>query len=204
MTMTRDEQEKCIPPELAAVPFVPAKGCQHPRETLYDIVMPKHVTGGNWAEFGVGHGGSCLYLSKWLPPDGRFVLFDSFDGLPEPWDCGHVVKPAGSYNAGSVFRGPDARYKTVAGLFADTLPYDFGGPLDFVHIDCDLYSSTVTVLAAIDPYLRQGTLLLFDEIYGYPTYENHEWRAFNEWHAARTRSVQWLGRTMGRAACLVQ
>ena len=46
----------------------------------------------------------------------------------------------------------------------------------FIHIDCDLYSSTKTVLTLLAPAIRTGTVLVFDEWCGYEGWEQHEAR----------------------------
>lgn len=53
--------------------------------------------------------------------------------------------------------------------------------LSLVHIDCDLYSSTATVLEHIGPYFSKGMLLAFDEYHGYDGCEDHEQRAWLEY-----------------------
>jgi hypothetical protein len=45
-----------------------------------------------------------------------------------------------------------------------------------VNIDCDLYSSADTVLRWLEPHLRPGTLVYFDE---FPD-RDHEMRALQE------------------------
>ena len=49
-----------------------------------------------------------------------------------------------------------------------------------VHVDCDLYWSTVTVLDHIGPHLRSGCVVVFDEFHGYDGAELHEARAWGE------------------------
>jgi hypothetical protein len=71
----------------------------------------------------------------------------------------------------------------VPGLFSDTLPstnWQNIGPIGLVHIDCDLHSSTMTVLNHIGPLLNPGTYIVFDEWHGYDGHENHEMRAWQE------------------------
>lgn len=57
-----------------------------------------------------------------------------------------------------------------------------------MHIDCDLYGSTRTVLAEAAPWLVPGTVIVFDDLLGYPGYEQHELRAFEEFAGARNLS----------------
>ena len=55
---------------------------------------------------------------------------------------------------------------------------------NIITIDCDLYSSTATVLEWLRPLLRHGTLFYFDDIWaflGHPEYG--EMRAIAEFNA---------------------
>lgn len=145
-------------------------------EDIRDFCM-RLPLGPVWAEFGVAGGRSARYFLEHLPDNGKLYLFDSFEGLPEPWvfssrygkddQWAQLGKPE--------FNDPRAIIKE--GWFADTLPLD--DPLGFVHIDCDLYSSTKTVLEGIN--VGKGTIILFDELIGYPRYEEHEYKALLEW-----------------------
>jgi hypothetical protein len=69
----------------------------------------------------------------------------------------------------------------VPGWFEDTLPKFPFPPLSLVHVDCDLYSSTVTVLDAVLPHISRGTIFVFDEYHGYPGWEKHEAKAWEKW-----------------------
>lgn len=125
-------------------------------------------------EFGVGGGESTRLIAHYLPVYG----FDSFDGLPEDWRDGY---PRGSF---AQPHQPDVPGATlVPGLFADTLPrivWDGLRTVGLVHIDCDLYSSTATVLEHIGPHLRPGCYVVFDEWHGYDGAAQHEQRAWRE------------------------
>jgi hypothetical protein len=136
--------------------------------------------GGIALEFGVASGGTLQMIAQRMPVYG----FDSFEGLPEDWRPGF---PAGMF-AGPVPDVPGAQL--VVGLFEDTLPqWTPPGRIGLVHIDCDLYSSTVTVLDAIGYFLREGTIVVFDEWHGYPGCEDHEQKAWQEF--AEASGIEW-------------
>jgi hypothetical protein len=40
----------------------------------------------------------------------------------------------------------------------------------FLHIDCDMYVSTKCVFDTIGKYITSGTVVEFDELYGFPGY----------------------------------
>ena len=52
-----------------------------------------------------------------------------------------------------------------------------------VHLDADLYSSTMFVLASLLPFFRAGDVVIFDE-FGTLSYPDHEFRAFVDFCAA--------------------
>ncbi|HSN17991.1 MAG TPA: tetratricopeptide repeat protein [Gammaproteobacteria bacterium] len=133
---------------------------------------------GGVAEFGVYHGLSLRRLAQQVatPLHG----FDSFEGIPEDWKPG---EPKGSYSTGGRVPEMPAHVTLHRGWFEDTLPGFVASqqePLRFVHVDCDLYSSTRTVLEGLRPLLQLGTVLLFDEYLGFEGYEQHEFRAWQE------------------------
>jgi len=175
---------------------------------FYWLEVSKMVCGPLWAEFGVATGRSCVHWLKQMGPDEHLWAFDSWKGLPEPWDLGRKVMPKGTFS-GKVphFLLNNPRVTVVMGWFEDTLPYDFGDPLDFVHIDCDLYSSAATVLERIEDFVKPGTVLAFDEIWNwnnkYPTWEQGEWKAYQEWKERTGRDIDWKLATVGGAVGVV-
>lgn len=153
------------------------------RYALYDEVIQRQQLQTKYViylEFGVSKGHSLRYWSQKLDnPMTRFVGFDTFKGLPEAW---------GSYRMGDMRAGmqeiatDDARVHLVKGLFQESLPgwlaehdistYD----MRVIHLDADLYSSTLYVLTAIFPHLKAGDIILFDE-FNVPL---HEFKAFDD------------------------
>ena len=53
-------------------------------------------------------------------------------------------------------------------------------PVAFAHLDLDTYTPTRFVLAALRPRLVPGSVLVFDGLYGYPGWREHEYRALRE------------------------
>lgn len=147
-------------------------------------------SGGMALEFGVYRGGTLRTIAAHRG-DGRVAGFDTFTGLPEHWRAGF---PAGAFSdvgePGGVPDVPGA--ELVVGLFDDTV-HEFlaahPGSVDFLHVDSDLYSSAVTVLEAVGPRLRAGSIVLFDEFLNFPEWEQHEARAW--WEYCRKHSVRY-------------
>ncbi|WP_433609118.1 class I SAM-dependent methyltransferase [Prescottella agglutinans] len=150
----------------------------HPHETLrYGLELVK--VDGLALEFGVASGTTLRIVAESLCPTGHEVWgFDVWSGLPEAWRTGF---PAGEFAQQSVPSVPGAQL--VSGLFEDTLPgflADHPGPVAFAHLDADLYSSTRTVLDLIGDRLVPGSVLVFDEYFNYPGWQDHEHRAWTE------------------------
>ena len=84
----------------------------------------------------------------------------------------------------------------IKGWFDKTLPVFLDmtpGPVGFVHIDCDLYSSTKTVLTLLKDRLRDGAVIVFDEYFNYPGWEQHEYKAFSEFVDQACFKFKYLG-----------
>ena len=140
--------------------------------------LAKALVDGWVLEFGVA-GGDTLREIAGLNKARIVYGFDSFEGLPEEWRPGF---PKGEF-ACSIPQDLPHNAELVIGLFEKTLPEWLAlhpGPVAFVHIDCDLYSSTKCVLGHLAPRFISGTVLAFDEIVNYPEYEKHEAKAFAE------------------------
>jgi len=142
-------------------------------------------------EFGVFYGLSLSILAQHTK--GTVDGFDSFQGLPEPWIAGEGV---GAYTTNG--RRPEvaSNVRLHDGWFADTVaPFiaQTSTPVRFAHIDCDLYSSTATVLAAIKKNLTPGSVLVFDDFLGFPGAREHEFKAWNEFAAANSVKFEYIG-----------
>jgi O-methyltransferase len=143
----------------------------------------------DYLEFGVYQGES---LRQWSTLNSkaksRFFGFDSFEGLPEDWNVGHGARRFDM--AGRVPEINDGRITFVKGLFQDSLPTFLSTftPHNrlIIHIDCDLYSSTLFVLASCDQLMIDGTILMFDEFCS----PLHEFRAFHDYTSAFRRSAK--------------
>jgi hypothetical protein len=119
--------------------------------------------------------------------------FDSFEGLPEHWRQGFA---AGTFATAELPEVPGA--ELVVGLFDQTLPgflAEHPEPVAFLHVDADLYSSTVTVLRALAPRLQAGTVIVFDEYFNFPGWVEHEHRAWQEFVADTGLEFEYLGFT---------
>ena len=140
----------------------------------------KEVTlDGTVAEFGVYTGRSLTQIAKFFP-DRTVHGFDSFVGLPETWGG----KGAGAFDIGA--KPPELSVSNVefhVGWFDDTVPefaQQYSGPFALAHLDADLYSSTKTVFDNLSDWFVAGTIVVFDEYFGYHGWQRHEHKAFQE------------------------
>ncbi len=148
------------------------------RYTLYEFLLKEEKLDGaiDYIEFGVAAG---LSFKWWVKanqhPDSRFNGFDTFTGLPEDW---------GGFKAGSMSNNnkppeiDDQRVKFHQGLFQQCLPgflQQFKSEnRKIIHLDADLYSSTLYVLSSIAPFLKKEDIVIFDEF----AVPQHEFLAF--------------------------
>lgn len=166
-------------------------------------------------EFGVFKGTTINTVAK-ARPDLTFHGFDSFEGLPEDWAMGGKHVRADAFDRKGVMPEVESNVKLHKGWFDDTLPKFlsiFETPeilrkeVGYLHVDCDIYSSTVTVLEELQTWIVPGTIIRFDElacwrtVFGeaspsgsasramYTTWKEHEWKAMNEWMEKYNRKV---------------
>lgn len=156
-----------------------------------ELALRNHPT-LDWAEFGVSRGWSAGYFLKFLPETSRLFLFDSWEGLPEAWE----TVQEGAYRV-AVPDFKDGRAHLIKGLFDETIATwvkTQEKPLGFIHMDADLYSSTILALNLLSPLIVPGTVILFDEYYNYSGWQNHEHKAFCEYVQAQHREFRYLGK----------
>lgn len=147
--------------------------------------------GGMILEFGVYQANTVRFIAAFVP-DRTVYGFDSFDGLPETWRPGFEK---GTFALETPPAVPD-NVGLVQGLFEESLPgflRTHAGPVAFIHVDCDLYSSAKYVLSSLAERIMPGTVILFDEFYNYVGWKEGEFRAFSEFIAETGRPFAWLG-----------
>jgi len=128
-------------------------------------------------EFGVFKGDSIRRLAR-RKPHSVIHGFDSFRGFPDDarkdWSQ--------DFSLPSLPVVP-ANVTLHAGFFEDTVPPfiaqwdEAPPPIALVHIDCDIFSSTHTVLSALGPHLRTDDIIVFDELMNYTEFATNEFLA---------------------------
>lgn len=163
------------------------------RYKLYEYVLQQENLQRdpiNYLEFGVSGGYSFRW---WLDAnknnDSRFYGFDTFEGLPENW---------GTFKRGDMSAQvpilEDRRAQFIKGLFQETL-FEFLKTHDLdtsrrivIHLDADLFSSTLFVLTSLAQYLKEGDIILFDE-FNVPNHEFFAFRCFSESFYIKTELI---------------
>jgi len=160
-------------------------------ELLKDAV--KEITiDGLIMEFGVYKGETINYIATLLP-NKQIYGFDSFEGLPETWRYNFYK---GTFKIDTL---PKTRNNVILikGWFEDTLPIFIekigNSPISFMHVDCDLYSSTKTIFYYLKNNIVPGAVIGFDEVFNYPGWEEGEFKAFYEFVEECEVAFEWLG-----------
>ena len=161
------------------------------REVL-DFALQHATPDGHFLEFGVYRGGTIRYIASRVPSK-TIHGFDSFEGLPDEWPS-YGIKKGGLSTRKKRPRVPN-NVALHIGWFDRTLPEwlkSFHGPVAFAHIDCDLYSSTKTIFDLLSSRIKNNTIIVFDEYFGYPQWKNHEFKAFQEFIKDTGLSYEYL------------
>jgi len=167
---------------------------------------------GEWVEFGSFSGTTIRYISnKRKELGGTRVVhgFDSFQGLPSTWRHGAVGGEAfdDSYtSAGSFdrhgeppFQDPQSVqwhvgwFNETAAEFANDGESFITGNITFAHMDADIYESTAQAFKALEHRLGHGVFVVFDELIGYPEYQEHEMKALYELLQRSKRTLNIIG-----------
>ncbi len=161
--------------------------------SLLDHAVNQAQLPGLFCEFGVFTGETINHIANKIST----VIhgFDSFEGLPEFWRDGF---DKGTFSIKDENGIPSVRknVKLHVGWFDNTLPIfinNYPEALSFIHVDCDLYSSTKTIFNFLESRIHSGTIIVFDEYFNYPGWEQHEYKAFQEFIAENNMTYQYIG-----------
>ena len=137
---------------------------------------------GDYVEFGC-HGGNTFGYSwresRRMSARPHLWAFDSFEGLPAQqegrdfhpaWVPGSMATSLNDFHAQCRAAGvPRIEYTAVPGFYDVTLPAlgESGEPKEIAlaYVDCDLYSSTQSVLQFLKQRLQHGMIIGFDDYY---------------------------------------
>jgi len=142
-----------------------------------DLGLAAAKLSGLVLEFGVRFGTSIRHIAAIAAQEVHG--FDSFEGLPEAWGD----KPSGVYTTGGALPEVPSNVRLHAGWFEDTLPGfadEHSGPVRFMNVDCDIYSSTKTILDVLGGRIVPGSVIVFDEYIMTSQWRKDEYLAFQE------------------------
>jgi hypothetical protein len=163
------------------------------------------VDGGEVLEFGVWQATSLNWLAENIHHRTIFG-FDSFEGLPERWVRSHDGKRFTEKGDFAISKLPEVKdnVKLIKGWFSETIPTwkeSYKNNISLMHIDCDLYSSALTILESLNNRIIPGTIIIMDELCDwnkdgiYETWREGEWKALNDWIELYNREIIPLSRT---------
>lgn len=154
---------------------------------------------GDYAEFGCAGGNTFAFAydaCRRHRHDGHLWAFDSFEGLPATgagddhhprWIEGVMSTSEERFHTLCRKRGiPRRSYSTVPGYYSVSLSRDAARKLPsdiaLAYVDCDMYSSTVDVLGFLEPLLKSGMIIAFDDWFCWTGDGcSGEQRAFESW-----------------------
>ena len=136
--------------------------------------------GDLFIELGVFQGKSINTLSSFLNKDIIYG-FDSFEGLKENWSG--TTAQTSTFDLKGKIPKLNSNVKIIKGWIQETLTNflkEKNQKVVFAHIDVDTYQTTKFILKNLKPYLESGSIIIFDEMYNYPGWENNEYKALIE------------------------
>jgi hypothetical protein len=146
---------------------------------------------GLFIEFGVWKAYWINVMAKLFSAE-TFYGFDSFEGLPEAWS----TLPKGHFSLGGNLPPVEPNVRLVKGWFDKTLPQflrERPEPISFLHVDCDLYTSTMTALTLCRERLQVGTTIVLDDFMLEPGWASQEHKAFMDFCKANRIEFAYTG-----------
>ena len=158
------------------------------RHVLENAISEARID-GHFIEFGVYKGGTIKFIAQTVP-NRQIHGFDSFHGLSEQWSGNRSMFDA----KGKLPKVP-GNVTLHKGLFSDSLPgwlSRYQGPVSLIHIDCDLYSSAKSIFDLLGQRIVPGTIIVFDEYFNYHNWQQHEFKAFQEFVHSRKVKYEYI------------
>lgn len=174
-------------------------------EELWDYAASSaRIEGGAILEFGVFKGRSINHFADIFKSE-TLHGFDSFEGLAEDWTGYHL--PKGTFDLGGHLPKVKENVTLHKGWFDATLPLFLEkntSNIRLCHVDCDTYESSLFVLEHVAARLVKGSIVLFDEYYGYPNWRFGEFRAWQEVCAKKGLSYRYIAFSEMQVAVEIQ
>lgn len=177
------------------------------RKQLLKFALKEYVKNSEYKdklflEFGTYKGELINFCSS-LMPEVKFYGFDSFEGLPESFS----IWKRGRFDIKGKLPKVNKNVSLIKGYFNEILPKfleEHKEKAAFIHIDCDLYSSTKTIFDNIYDRIVPNTVIQFDEYYNYPGWRNHEFKAFQEFCKKYNVEYEYIGISHMQVAVVIK
>ena len=173
------------------------------KEDLWKYALSKIDNSGDVFEFGVFRGESINFMSS-ERPDLNFFGFDSFEGLQEDWGGSEFRKS--HFNLDGNLPKVNSNVQLIKGWFNESLPKflkTYNGEISLINIDCDTYESSKEVMTILEKYINSGTVIVFDEYFGYPGWQFGEHKSFHEFINRRKLNFSYLAIANEQQCCLI-
>lgn len=167
---------------------------ENPLVYIFEKNKFKHKSNTLWVEFGVFTGGTINYISRFT--NDIVFGFDSFEGLPEKWRDNYNT---GHFSLNGILPQVNSNVHLIKGWFQDTLQNFLisinNKKISFIHIDCDIYTSTKFILSSLHNYIDNECIIVFDELVNYDGFDNNngELRAFYEYITEYNVNFEYIG-----------
>lgn len=154
----------------------------------YSVDLAKND--GLFIEFGVYKGKTINFIAS--NTEQIVYGFDSFEGLPEDW---RDQFEKGTFKVDKLPK-VKKNVKLIKGWFENTLPQfveEHPNNCAFIHIDCDLYSSTNTIFNLLKNKITKDTIIVFDEFFNYSGWKEGEYKSFTKFIQNNNIQFEYMG-----------
>jgi Methyltransferase domain len=173
------------------------------KRDLLDHALSKSDKNLLVAEFGVWKARSTNHIAKRVSPILVYG-FDSFEGLREDW--AGWDQPKGGFDLKGRLPPVADNVRLRKGWFDETIPpflLEQTSAFSFIHIDSDTYESARTVLSLLAQRVVPGTVIVFDEYFGYRGWRMGEFKAWGEFVRTQELRYEYLAFTAQSVAVRV-
>lgn len=174
---------------------------------FFELLYATKSIEGDIVECGVGRGRSLFYfgfITNLLKSKKLVYGFDSFEGFPEPskedkskrnpqkgdWNFTDINLVKNRFIFADMINFYNDQVKLIKGFFSATLEENLPQKISFLHIDGDLYQSTLDVLNHAYPKLTKGAYVVLDD------YDDPKWpgvkKAVSEYMIDKTEEVSYF------------
>lgn len=154
---------------------------------IHSVVLATAKLEGDIAEVGVFWGGTARVICE-AKGDRRLHLFDTFEGLPEPDEIDSAFQKgqyACSLESVRDYLSGFPRVQFYKGYFPATGEPVKDRSFSFVHLDVDLYTSTLQALEFFYPRMEPGAIIISHDYVEFPGVR----KAFDEFFEHKSEPV---------------